>query len=67
MKKRMAAIAVGSLFVGTLFAAPATASESHCIPFLAEDFGCWVKCNVNYFAGLPGQLPTLPPNGCTHG
>lgn len=65
--KRMAAIATGALLTGALFAAPAQAEGDVCIPFLPENFGCWVQCNVNYFASLPGQLPNVPPNGCTHG
>lgn len=66
--KRMATIALGAMFGGALLVAPAQASDPHCaIHAVPDAIMCPIKCNVNWAASLPGNLPNIPPNDCQSG
>ncbi len=68
MGKRIGAVVVSGLFGAAFLATPAHASDSHCgVHSVPDGIMCPVKCNVNYVAGLPSQLPNVPPNECQMG
>jgi hypothetical protein len=63
MRKRLAALALCGACLGGVSALPARAQEAHCVPFVPDSIGCWLKCNVNYVANAVSS-GYIGPNRC---
>lgn len=54
MRKSVSSALLGGAMLAAVWVTPAAAQEAHCMPFLPDGIGCWIRCNIEYVTqGLP--------------